>query len=635
MTEKNLRDTLQYILELINFYYFLLKKFSKPKFEILNTLKKLLRNGVKNLRSLFQKLFVLVLMILLIPQAVSAMAEIMPLNQVKSGMSGVGYTIIDNTGQIQPFNVEIVGVTESGKGSPKMIMARASGDLINQTGGVLQGMSGSPIYVDGKLIGALAIGIKEMSPYTFFITPIESMVKIWDLPDKRAEDRLAQLNEKKDSDEVDEEKTPTSDEEKNLISGEEKALIFFSGFDSNSLDFLKNELAPLGFKDFFAAPAAGSDTIIKHNASLVPGAAMGVAVVYGDFTVGATGTVTAVDNEKILGFGHAFAHSGNINYFMTDSSVLGSISGVNGNGMRIASVGNIIGRINQDRDAGVSGILGKFPTVVPITVHVKNNALNTNETYRASIAYNESLIPKLGASIVYAALSRSADCLEDSTVNISFNIKTNATEDGTISRQNMFYHDTDVGQVSIVEILQALTLVCSNVTNESDIYDIEVNAEINGGRQSASLVSAVPDKKIIKPGETVKFNVTIQPYRKPAETITVPYTVPLTAREGSLTLNIHGGALVQAAQNNQNAGIRPSTEPPAKEYEKRIIEPAATPAPNSKPAKERKADLERIKKAQERLARLGKPKTIPQIQRIDSDYIIDNVIQASVKVGKL
>lgn len=579
------------------------------------------------MRSLFQKLFLFILAIWLIPQTVSAMAEIMPLDQVKSGMSGIGYTIVDNTGQIKPFNVEIVGVTENGKGSTSMIMARASGDLINQTGGVLQGMSGSPIYVDGKLIGALAIGFKEMSPYTFFITPIESMMKIWDLPDKRANDRLAQLTRRNGSE-------------------EEKSLIFFSGFDNNSLDFLKNELSPLGFKEFFAAPAAGSNTIIRHNATLVPGGAMGIAIVYGDFTVGATGTVTAVNNENVLGFGHAFSHSGNVNYFMTDSSVLGSISGTNGVGMRIASVGNIIGRINQDREAGISGIIGKFPTVVPISVRVKNNALNTDETYRASIAYNESLIPKLGAAITYAALSRSADCLEDSTVNISFNIKTNVTENGTISRQNMFYHDTDVGQVSIIEILQALTLICSNVTEESDIYEIEVDAEINGGRQSASLVSAVPDKKTVKPGETVRFTVTLQPYRKPAETITVPYTIPLTAREGNFSLNIHSGGLSQTTANNSGGGIVPSTEPPAKEYERRIrnflnmtsnnqivIEPIANPSPKSE--KERKAELERVQRAQERLKRLGKNTNVPPLQRFDSNYIIDNVIQVNVNVGKI
>mgnify|MGYP002626429399 FL=1 len=263
-------------------------------------------------------------------QNVSAMDKIMPLNQVKSGMSGVGYAVVENTGEIELFNVDIVGVTQGGKGTTSMIMARASGDLIDRTGGVLQGMSGSPIYVDGKLVGALAIGYKELSPYTFFITPIETMMKIWDLPDKRANDRIAQWtpkkipeensNDEKASDENNSDENSSdekvseenSSDENNLNEDdsdeEEKALIFFSGFDDNSLNFLQNELSPLGFKNFYAAPALGSQTIVKHHATLVPGDAVGVAVVYGDFTVGATGTVTAVDSEKILAFGHSFAH---------------------------------------------------------------------------------------------------------------------------------------------------------------------------------------------------------------------------------------------------------------------------------------------------------------------------------------
>ena len=617
------------------------------------------------MRSLFQKLLFLIVPILMfLSQNVSAMDKIMPLNEIKSGMSGVGYAVVENTGEIESFNVDIVGVTQGGKGTNSMIMARASGDLIDRTGGVLQGMSGSPIYVDGKLVGALAIGYKELSPYTFFITPIETMMKIWDLPDKRANDRIAQWTPKKipeensadekasDENNSDEKVSEENTSEENNLNEddsdeEEKALIFFSGFDDNSLNFLQNELSPLGFKNFYAAPALGSQTIVKHHATLVPGDAVGVAVVYGDFTVGATGTVTAVDNDKILAFGHSFAHTGNVNYFMTDSAVLGPIKGMHSGGVRYANVGNIIGRVNQDREAGISGIIGKFPTVLPITVHVKNNALNTSETYSASIAYNENLIPKLGASIVYAALSKSTDSLEESTISINFDIKTNVTEDGIISRNNMFYHDTDAGQVAVTEILQALNLICSNVTEESDIYDIEVSAEINGERKIASLVSAVPNKKIYKPGDTIKFEVTLQPYRKPTEKITIPYTLPLTAREGNLTLDIRGASLVPVSQQTTGGNVVvPSTEPPNKEYEKRIrnflnmghnnqivIEPSANQVPRTE--KERKAEIKRLKKLQERLAKMGDTKSAPQTQKVDNDYIIDNVIQVKVNVGKL
>ena len=616
------------------------------------------------MRSLLQKLFFLVVpAIILLSQKVFAMAQIMPLDEVRSGMSGVGYTVIDYRGVIEPFDVDIVGVTGgSGKGVTSLIMARASGALMERTGGVLQGMSGSPIYVDGKLIGALAIGYKETSPYTFFITPIENMLKIWDMPDNRAFERPAVfVNRKTPVENQTSAESPTSDEninstennstENNSVEvttstetddglndlGEEKTAIFFNGFDNNGLDFLKRELEPLGFKDFYAAPAAGSRTIINHNATLVPGAPFGVAVICGDFTLGATGTVTAVDNERIIGFGHSFAHAGNVNYFMTDATVIGPLQGTTSGGMRITSTGDIIGRINQDRDAGVSGILGKFPNVVPITVRVKNNSLNTIDTYNASIAYNENLLPKLGVTVAYSALSKSMDSLSEATVTV---------KSGSISRQNMFYNDTDVGQVAIIELLQALNLVCGNVTNESDIFNIEVNMEVDQERKSASLVSAVPDKKDVKPGQTVNFAVTLQPYRKPTETINIPYTIPLATREGTLTLDIHGGAIIPTAQATPTGIITPSTESPAKEYERRIknfinagrtnqivVEPTLTPAPKTE--KELKQALESAKKAQERVLKSGRKNSAPQTQKFDADYIIDNVIQVSVNVGKL
>ena len=117
--------------------------------------------------------------------SVHAMPPILPYEEVTEGMQGTAYTVLDTSGEIRTFPIEIIGRMESGKGSQRMIMARTSGDFIEHVGGVLQGMSGSPIYVDGRLIGALAAGLKDLSPYTFFITPIEDMTPLWTMPDKK------------------------------------------------------------------------------------------------------------------------------------------------------------------------------------------------------------------------------------------------------------------------------------------------------------------------------------------------------------------------------------------------------------------------------------------------------------------
>ena len=574
-----------------------------------------------------------------------ALPPIMPLEKVREGMQGTAYTVIESSGVIEPFNVRIIGTIDNGKGSNTMIMAKASGNVIDRTRGILQGMSGSPVYINGRLVGAVAAGYKEMDPTIFLITPIENMLKIWEMPDELAVNPYLKkveqpVEEKKSIDELEDGEEIIYDSEEIPDDDEEKATVIYSGFDSSGLNFLKDSLSNFGLKNYYAANGSG-ETKIKYNADLKPGGAVGVSVVMGDFLVGATGTVTAVDENKILAFGHSFTHGGNVNYFMTDASVLGTVSGGSYGGMKIATVSNIIGRINQDRETGVAGIIGKFPQVVPINVTVNE------EKYSAVMAYNETLIPKLGSAIAYTALSKTADSLAESTVDISFDIKTNVVDSGTFSRSNIFYSPTDVGQVAITELLQALTLVSSNTVKESDIFGIDVNINYETGRKTASLVKAEPDKKIVKPGDTVNLTVTLQPYRKPEEKIVVPFTVPLAAREGNLILDIHGGGLIPLVQAQAAGLIVPSTKPPAQSYNDKInallkqnknnqiiigVNAASTVV---KSEKDLKKDIQRAKKAKQRLEKLGVKPAVAQNNKFDTGYIIDNVIQCTLNVDKI
>ena len=598
------------------------------------------------------KLFpLLAVLIFALSSTASAMPEIFPLDQVKSGMRGKAYTVVDNSGKIEQFDVNIVGLTDDGKGSKRMIMAEASGEVIRRTGGILQGMSGSPVYIDGKLVGALAATLKEMSPYTFFITPIENMIELWNLPDPKDEVNHFKKDEppaEETSDDTNSGEKPADSVAKDVAdvpeSGEqpkvepdetqELGALYLSGFDSAGAEFLRRELQPFGLKAL-DAPVSSAQRGVQLDATLEPGSALGVAIVYGDFSLGSTGTVTAVDGKKILAFGHPFTHAGNVNYFMTDASVIGSVSGVNGNGIKLAGLGQIIGRVNQDREAGVAGMLGTFPAVVPITVTVHDAALDKQETFNATIAYNENLVPKLGASIAYTALSKMADSLAESTVDIDFNIKTDAIEGGEIVRKNMFYNPSDVGQVAVIELMQALNLICSNTAKESNIFGVDVNISFETQRRTASIVSITPDKKSVKPGETVNLTVELQPYRKPIEKVVMQYTVPLTARQGNLALDVHGGALVPVNQS-QN---------PNESYEDKIHSLLQAGRNNQlvidigssgevKSEKEIRADIERAKRAQERLKRQGQ--TVKKVDnRIDTRYIIDNVMRTTLTVEKV
>ena len=652
-------------------------------------------NEVNSLRNYIKKLAAAgIAVMLLSAQSVPAQAmdPILPHDQVKEGMTGTAYTVIDSSGQLKNFQVDIIGNLDNGKGSEPMIMAKASGPVIEQTGGILQGMSGSPVYVDGYLIGAVAAGIKDMSPYTFFITPIDEMTPLWRLPDLKNKTRIHTIDlkrvaeiqanadaakakqeaaDKKDDSRIrgvdlleraraavkaDEEKAAKAKTTAVNAKAEPKAVMYFSGFNQASLNFLKQQIDPQGTTQFLpmGAPSLTDIQQTDYNAKLVPGSAVGVAITYGDFAVGATGTVTAVDGKNILAFGHPFLHRGNVNYFMTDAKVVGTISGQS-NGMKIANIGNIIGRISQDRATGIAGTLGTFPSVVPVKVRVQDNSLGRTETYGARIAYDEDFLAQLSGGIAYAALSKTADDLSGSTAKVGFKIRTNAVRDGVVARSNMFYSTADVGQISMAELMQAMSIVCQNTEKESDIIDVQVDITVDNDRKTASLLSVIPDKKKVKPGETVKFTMTIKPYRRAKETLIIPFTVPETQPAGMLNLDIRGGGLVPATALMllQQSGVDVTNENDAKQTTAdrlrklqesgRNNEIVIAPGPVQKPlsAREQRKIAQEAAAAQQtdgRAITLLGATQLPQAKagetKFETNYIIDNVIHSALQIER-
>ncbi len=634
-----------------------------------------------------------------------AMDPILAHDQIREGMTGTAYTVIDSSGELRDFQVDIIGLVDNGKGSQPMIMAKASGPVIEQTGGILQGMSGSPVYVDGYLIGAVAAGIKEMTPYTFFITPIDEMTPLWKMPDRKNKTRIHTIDIKKAAEDAakakaekekkrkereangakdtvygdelvsrareavaaDKKAAAAKDEEASVeaaaaetasdemkaadtAKAEPKDVMYFSGFNQAGLDFLQKQIDPQGTMEFLpmGAPTMAEAQKTVYNASLVPGSAVGVAVAYGDFAVGATGTVTAVDGKKILAFGHPFLHRGNVNYFMTDAKVVGTISGQS-NGMKIASIGNIIGRVNQDRATGIAGVLGKFPTVVPIKVKVTDKSLGRTADYNARIAYDEDFLPQLSGGIAYAALSKTADDLSAGTAEVGFTIRTDAVASGKVERKNMFYNAADVGQIAMAELMQAMNVISQNKEKESDIIDVQVNIDVDSNRKTASLISAIPDKKTVKPGETVNFTTTIKPYRKAKETLVIPFTVPESQPSGPMNLDIRGGGLVPATALMllQQSGVdvvseedsKQTTEDKLKNLQETgrnnevIIAPSQVQKPVSASAQRRALQAMQAKGHKVDLLGLQGKESAGKT-KFATNYIIDNVVHSTLTIAR-
>ena len=657
-------------------------------------------SGVKKLL----KKIILGLIMLAHPMAAFAMQEILPMSDVKPGDVGTAYTVVDSSNEIKDFGVTIMGIAGSGKVEDSFIMANASGSMMDMTNGVLQGMSGSPTYINGKLIGAVSAGYKGMDNKVCFITPIERMREIWKLPDrknkrqydefdlkkaldKRREDEKTDLQKKleqiiadekrdleKELDRRDKEKKAQEKKNKEKIdkakkdknkneatktdSAEtekdkkdetaedndekvEKSNIYVSGFNDAAKAFLADKLFKGKNVNLLENP--GSATFVKGaNQPLKPGGAMGVAITYGDFSIGATGTVTDVDGKRILGFGHPFTHLGNVNYFLTNASVVGPVAGNTEPGAKLANIGNIIGRISQDRSSGIAGLVGEYPESLPIKIQIVDFALGRNNTYKSRIAYDEDLLPAIATSLSYASLVRTTDTMSEATTRVYFELKTDVADGGVFKRENMFYAASDVGKISVMELAEVLSLLSLNSEKDSFVRGVDVKIEVAEGRRTAKLVSAVPDKRTAKPGDKVIFTVTLRPYRGKDEIVKVPYIIPLTQISGNLTLDVRGGGLVPVNEMNVNLaeeGVGESTKNKLKKIADAgrnndiIIAPGAPREVMSEKAQREmiKKVLEAQKRAEEKYG-AKKLQNLPKNKPTSTTYLIENYVKTSINI---
>lgn len=630
--------------------------------------------------------------------AVASLPEIIGLKELQPGMWGTGYTVIDASGEIRPFDVQVVGILgDNSKMSAKRILVNLSGPLIEETGGAISGMSGSPIYFNGRLAGALSAGYTDMYPtQRIMLTPIEDMLKIWDYPDTRNKTRMPQLDlaqmkaerEKFQADqeakakegkepaeekaaeeaaaqseeheeqagaEAQDEETAT-DEEAEVESGSEaplehKTTYFASGFGAQGLKMLQSKMSPLGIQvDYDNTWDNGVSMMsVRPNAVLQPGSPVGVAMSIGDFTFGSMGTVTAVDGNRVLAFGHSYTHRGNVNYFMTDADVISTIHGPT-SGMKLGNVQGIIGRVNQDRQDGIGGILGQFPQTVPVIVTVHDKDTGREITYNTMVAYDEEVLAALAPVVVYSSINTTLDRQDASTASLQFSLRSSYGKDGLISRRNMFYDGGDVAKVAVTELNDILAVILGNKEKEADMLDLKVDVTIDKGRKTATLVSAVPSKQEVVPGEEITFDTTIKPYRGEKIKLSVPYKVPEHQQPGQLALDVHGGGLVNVAkillaqQQATEAGAKPAEEEPTVDVQLQnmlssncnndiVIESTVVVPQNDAELKE---SIRQAQKLAKELAKnpqaVKKTNQKPVVYKLATDYIIENVIHTSVKV---
>ncbi|MDY2965609.1 MAG: SpoIVB peptidase S55 domain-containing protein [Megasphaera massiliensis] len=450
--------------------------------------------------------------------AVSVQAqEFMNVSDVQIGMTGYAKTVVQGT-EIQTFPVEILGVMKNSGPSGDLILAKFSGPLIEQTGGIAQGMSGSPVYIDGKLLGAVAYGWSFTNSRIGMITPINDMLKLWNVPTK-------------------EEIRPFNARESSLIPI--ATPLMMSGFDTTSAEWMKSKLPDYNFMPVDTASASTDDVAMP----LEPGSSVAAAFVNGDMKMGAIGTVTYVDNDHIVAFGHPFLKKGSINYFMHNAYIFTVVNNLSSS-FKLGSIGAEVGKITQDRGAGISGQYDYLAPGIPVTINVRDTDTDTAMTKRVKIIEDNELTPVLAATTVYNTVNKTIDRTGGGTATLSYTIRSSNGRDKDITRHNMYYSEENINEKSIDELYNVLDILKHNEFIDYPVLDITMNVDITQARKSATIVDATAAPVVVSPGDNVYFKVKLHPYRGVDEVKTMSFTVPKDQPLGDMVLEVRGGGVI-------------------------------------------------------------------------------------------
>ena len=451
-----------------------------------------------------------------------AAPEFMSVDEIKPGMQGIGKTVVSGT-KLEEFGVEVLGIMRNKGTSGDLILVRTFGDVIDRTGGIAQGMSGSPVYIDQKLVGAIAYGWSLTDHKVGMVTPIGDMLKLWDLPDTYN----------------------ASMAETTQIPGFEQMAtpLMVTGFSDHALVMLQEKLKPFNLAPY----GVGEVPLDVEIGPLEPGSAVGVQLVRGDVNVGALGTVTYVEGDKVLAFGHPFLKKGNVGYFMTNAYVFTTISSLE-NSFKVGTTGEAVGIINQDRGAAVAGKMDRYPAVVPIRIMVTDNGTGKTQDAAIQVVHDEQLFPVLSATAIFNVIDKTIDRIGPGTVKVDFEIIARDMPVETIKRENMFYSPVNVGEAAIGELFDAMSMLASNQYNPVDITDVKINVTVDGERRTADIVEAQTKTTEAKPGDVIDIEVKLKPFRGETITLAVPFTIPSDQPAGSLILEVRGGGMVPLLQ---------------------------------------------------------------------------------------
>ena len=451
-------------------------------------------------------------------------AEFFPLAEVKPGLKGIGKTIFKGI-VIEEFNVEILGVIEKIRPRRNLILARLSGTKIERTG-VFAGMSGSPVYIEGKLLGAVAFAFPFSKEPITGITPIQEMVRVFQGEAKHARSWSPQTNNKnrlqafglgREFDTPPKLPSMAVDLVNTKLQGTLEPIaapLSLTGVEPRASNKFHSDFKKLGLVPISGITSVGTDF---ERAPVMPGSTIIAHLVTGDLEVSAAGTITSIDGDRIYAFGHPFLGLGFTSMPMSSGSVITVIPSIFSS-QKITAVHDPIGSIRQDRDTGILGLRGEKPDMVPISLRLVTSR-SVLRQLNFQIVQGALLSPLLANFAVFNSIVSSERGAGPQAFRVEVIISVKGYPQVRYSRNV----SNPANAARVVGGL--LDLLLNSGFDNMLFEEVDVRIQSVEEQLKATLEQVWVDRKEISPGDKVNFKMILR--QNGGTTIEQDYSLPI------------------------------------------------------------------------------------------------------------
>src|SRR5262252_8490499 len=478
---------------------------------------------------------------ILAAQTTQATQPTIPVDQIHTGMRGVAYTVFEGI-KPEPMDVEVLGVLHNVNG-PKgdIILVRLHGPKVEYTG-VVAGMSGSPVYIDGKLAGALAFRIGEFSKEPIAgVTPIADMLEINALDKSPAEEASAvkpvvASAAGKTAAPGDSSSLPGSTQDlANYLKPIETPLVF-NGFSEEAVKAFAPQFASAGIVPVMGA---GSVSEEKQPEPLEAGSAVSAVLVRGDMDIAATCTVTYIDPQRLLACGHPLLQFGSVDLPMNKAEVLATLPSPL-NAFKIVNTTERAGVFVQDRHTGILGVFDKQPDMIPVTLTIHGGS--GVKEFHYEVLNNPRLSPVAMMATVFNALHGVNEFGEEITYRLNGSIDVKGFPE--VGLRNMFVpaeNGQPAAMAAAISLGERFGRIYDNPYNAPAVKSVKLDFNLVRERRWARLESARTDVNEVRPGDEIVVETVLAPYRGERVVRQIPVKIPTSASKGNLRILVSDG----------------------------------------------------------------------------------------------